>query len=239
MAGSLLYARDHRINDNITIKIPTVGEVLEDEDGYYDAVCSVVATPYEMMVKLDDIGIDFTKITEFELFCLMFNGLKEIDTSRVFGDLDLSKYHTAIDKKTSKTVLWNPENDSVIDWCIHGEIAAFLRRILFMEKDDKKPGNEEARKYMIERARKKMKRRQRDAKPEDFSRIESALVALVNTSEFHYTYETVRELTVYQFFASLRQIAHKIKFDNTMIGLYAGTVKLDDLRMEDRSWIKN
>ena len=54
----LLYADRYQINDKIHVRIPTVGEVLENEDAYFEIVYSIVATPYDMMVQLDESGLD-------------------------------------------------------------------------------------------------------------------------------------------------------------------------------------
>ena len=231
----LLYADRYNINDRIYVRIPTVGEVLENEDTYYEIVYSIIATPYDLMVQLDDNGIDFTKITAFELFCLLFGHLREMDTSLVFGDLDLSKFKTVINNQNGNLVLHDEENDITIDRAIHGQICACLRKILNIPKTEKTPGNEEARVYMLEKARKKLRRKKRQ-KQQD-SQIEDLIVALVNTAEFPYNYMSVRDISIYQFYASLKQVTHKVKFDKTMIGVYAGTVQFDKLDMDERSWI--
>lgn len=231
----LLYADRYQINDKIHVRIPTVGEVLENEDAYFEIVYSIVATPYDMMVQLDESGIDFTQITSFDLFCLLFGHLREMDTSLVFGDLDLTKFRTAVNNQNGNVVLRDEENDIVIDRAIHGQICACLRKLLNIPKTEKTPGNEEARVYMLEKARKKMKRKKRRKQQE--SQIEDLIIALVNTAEFPYDYMSVRDISIYQFYASLKQVTHKVKFDKTMIGVYAGTVPFDKLAMDERSWI--
>ena len=231
----LLYADRYNINDKIYVRIPTVGEVLENEDSYFEIVYSIVATPYDLMVQLDESGIDFTKITSFDLFCLLFGHLKEMDVSLVFGDLDLTKFKTAVNNQNGNFVLRDEENDIIIDRAIHGQICACLRKLLNIPKTEKTPGNEEARIYMLEKARKKMKRKKRQKQPD--SQIEDLIVALVNTAEFPYNYESVKDISIYQFYASLKQVTHKVKFDKTMIGVYAGTVQFDKLDMDERSWI--
>lgn len=231
----LLYADRYQINDKIYVRIPTVGEVLENEDAYFEIVYSIVATPYDMMVQLDESGIDFTKITSFDLFCLLFGHLREMDTSLVFGDLDLTKFRTAVNNQNGNVVLRDEENDIVIDRAIHGQICACLRKLLNIPKTEKTPGNEEARVYMLEKARKKMKRKKR--RKQSDSQIEDLIIALVNTAEFPYDYMSVRDISIYQFYASLKQVTHKVKFDKTMIGVYAGTVAFDKLDMDERSWI--
>ena len=71
------------------------------------------------------------------------------------------------------------------------------------------------------------------------SQIEKYIIALVNASEFPYNYETVLELTIKQFYASLHQITKKIKYDNLMIGCYAGTVDMKELDQDELNWISS
>lgn len=236
MGNSTLYETKHKINDYITIRVPTVGEIIENEDDYYGNVALIVATPFDMMVQLDDMKIDFTKINDWDLFCLLFNELRTRDLSLIFDELDLNDFVIAEDKKTGNIVLINPNTGAKIDQAIHDQICRYLRSILRLQKNDKRPANEEARKYLIERARIKMRRRKKSRAE---SQIEKYIIALVNTSEFPYTYETVLGLTINQFYASLHQIVKKIKYDNLMIGCYAGTVNMKELDQNELNWISN
>lgn len=86
---NLLYKHEYAINDKIKILIPTIGEILDKEDEYYSLVSLLTAMPIDLMAQLDDIGIDFTQINEYELFLILFEGIKSQDASLIFGDLDL------------------------------------------------------------------------------------------------------------------------------------------------------
>ena len=234
--ASKLYKTSIKVSDAISVMVPTVGQIIDNEDDYYQVACMIVATPYDMMVQLDDAHIDFTKIDDFDLFILLFENLRAMNTSLIFGELDLSGMKVARFEGTGELVLVDKERDITIDRVVHAKLCDSIRNMLHMEKNNKKPGNEEARKYLIDRERKRQKRaksKQRD------SQLENYIVALVNTEQFPYNYETVRNISIYQFYASLNQIAHKIKYDNTMIGYYAGTIKFEDLAPADRTWILN
>ena len=87
---------------------------------------------------------------------------------------------------------------------------------------------------MLEKARKKMKRRQNRA--ED-SQLESLIIAMVNTEQFKYDFEGTLELSIYQFNESVRQIIKKVDYDNRMYGIYAGTVSAKDLSPDDLNWL--
>lgn len=236
MSKCTLYDTEYKINEFVTIRVPTIGEILENEEEYFGNISLFVATPFDMMVQLDDMGIDFSKINTWDLFCLLFNELKKRDLSLIFKTPNLDDFVFAENEDGSAIVLLNPKTGDIIDKKVHAQIAAYLRSLLMLKKNDKRPANEEAKKYLLERARKKIKRYKKKLTE---SQLEKYIVALVNTAEFSYTYESVLELTIKQFYASLYQIMKKVKFDNLMIGCYAGTVNMKELSQDELSWISD
>lgn len=231
---NLLYKDRYPINDKISVMIPKVDDVLRDEDLYYGAVGMLTAAPIDMMVQLDDAHIDFSTINDYDLFLLLFPELRKMDTSLIFGNLDLSKFDLAINSQNDKVVLLDRENDIVIDRSIHGQIAATLRRIHFLERNRHKPANEEAKQYMLERARIKMNRHKN--KKHD-SQLEPLIISMVNTEQFKYDFERTKELSIYQFNASVRQVIKKVDYDNRMYGVYTGNISTKDLSHDDLTWL--
>lgn len=234
---SLLNATSVEIVPNLSLRIPTVGEILEDEDKYYGIVSSLTASPFQYMVQLDDMGIDYTQITDYQLFMMLFPMYAQSDLSLIFGDLDTSDFNVYINQDDDSQVIYSPSNNIVIDELVYNDLSDMIRKINLFEKVKSKPGNESARKYLLEKERKKQKR---NAKKPRFPYLEKMVIALVNTSEFPYNYETCMDLSIYKFNQSLQQIQRKIAFDNTMVGVYAGTV--DTSKMTDKdalSWIPN
>lgn len=231
---NLLYRDSYAINEDIVMRIPTVREVLQDEDNYYGLVYSLTSMPIDRMVQLDDLGIDFTQISDYDLFLLFFSAIRTQDTHLIFGDLDLSKFALAESDDGGSFVLVDTENDIVIDRRVQLQIAATLRRIHHLEKNRRRPGNKEAQDFMLQVEREKMKRQK---KRSTFSNLESLIVALVNTEQFCYRYDDVLDLTIYQFNESVRQIVHKVEYDNRMRGVYAGTISAKDLSQDDLNWL--
>lgn len=236
MTRNLLYRTEVKINDDISIQIPKVGDILDDEDGYYGVISMLVATPYDMMVQLDDVGIDFTKIEDYDLFLLLFRELSECDTSLIFGDLDLKAFVPMVNTKNNLVVLRDPKTGVVIDKGIYLAIGDTIRQIHHLKKENRKPANVEAKDYMIQRARKKLQRRKHQ---QDDSHLEELIVALVNTEQFTYRFNDVRDLTIYQFNESVQQVVKKIDFDNKMHGIYAGTINAKELSQDDLIWLKH
>ena len=282
---SLLKLSSIDIVPNLTLKIPTVGEILDDEKTYYSITSSLTASPFQYMVQLDDMGIDYTSIDEWELFRMLFLNYcnqelvykmkikeLEIETKKhlttsddylqcknqieilntkiqengfniIFKDFHLT---SEVDGKligfneyqynnSDEIVLFNPATQVEINRLIYNDLTDVIRKINLFEKVKYKPGNESAKKYLLEKERKKQKR---NAKKPYEPYLEKLVVALVNTEEFPYNYETCMDLSIYKFNQSFKQIQHKISFNNTMVGVYAGTVDTSKMSNKDiLSWI--
>lgn len=233
---NLLYQRQYKINDAISITIPTVEEIINNEEEYYALVSTITAMPIDFMVQLDSIGIDFTSISEYDLFLLMFETIKSKDTTLIFGNLDLTKFEIAVNEQNGTMVLIDRENEIVIDRAIHNQIAAVLRKMHHLEKNRRKPANEEAKKYMLKRAKEKQ-RRNRNRTTD--SHLESLIVAMVNTEQYKFDFESTKKLTVYQFNECVRQVIKKVDYNNRMYGVYTGHINAKELSQDDLNWLSH
>ena len=251
---SLLVCNNIDITSQISIHIPTVGEILNDEQGYYNIVGQIIASPYSRMVELDDIGIDFTTISDFDLFIMYAAIIFSQDLSLIFGNTFKSLKEKILDEKISleqkekflriiyktdnnEKCLYDAVDDIIIDNNTYQLIADTIRKINDFSKETRKPGNESAKKYLLEKKRRYQKRHAKDKyKPV----LESLVISLVNKQEFKYNYEQVIDLSIYKFNCSLKQIQHSVNFDKLMIGVYAGTV--DTTKITDKkalTWISD
>lgn len=233
---SLMRDNQYRIQDGLSIYIPTIGEIYDyDETEYYRVVQLLTAMPYDLMVQFDDIGMDYETITEYQLFLMMLENFKlqRQDMSIVFGSLDLQGLYVAEDADGARIMI-DSDSNIVINQRTQRQIADILRRIHFLEKNLKKAGNAEAKKYLIERNRLKQKRAAKKQQP---SFLDEGIIKLVNTEEFKYNYEQCMDLSIYKFNASLHQIPKKKNWEQTMNGAYFGTVDLSKLNMEKLHWM--
>ncbi|MBM6686572.1 hypothetical protein H9X90_05030 [Faecalicatena contorta] len=238
---SLLNQSSVKITDQITLNIPTIGEILDNEAMYFSIVSVMTATPYQYMVQLDDIGIDYTKITDYQLFQIFFPIYAQNDVSIIFGDLNLKDIALYHDQKTNLDVLYSPLSDTTIDEFVYYQMARTMRQINCIKYERKRPKGEHTKKYLLEKERRHLKNLERKRKNREYeqSELEKLVVALVNNNHFKYDYDSVRNLSIYNFYQSYKQIQHEINFNNIMRGVYAGTI--DTTKLQDKSclsWIK-
>lgn len=231
---SLLYNREYAVNDDIHVVIPTVGQILEDEDSYYGMITTFTAMPIDLMVQLDELGIDFTEISDYDLFLILFNGLKGQKTNLLFKDLDIDKFQLTQNQQTGDLFLINSEDHIMIDRRVYGQISAVFRKVHHIERNRRKPANDDAKKYMLQRAKEKQ-RRNKNRKVE--SQLESLIVAMVNAPEFKYDYDGAKNLSIFQFNESVRQIIKRVDYNNRMFGVYSGTINAKEMSQDDLTWL--
>lgn len=78
---SLMRGRDFKINDKITIHMPSVGDIIDyGEQKYFQLVYLFCSTSSDYKAQLDSVGIDWQKISDFEMFRQLFIGNKDQDT---------------------------------------------------------------------------------------------------------------------------------------------------------------
>ena len=114
---------------NFSVRIPTVGEILENERAYYSIVSSLTASPFQYMVQLDDLEIDYTDITDYELFKMLFLEYIKSDLTILFGDIDMSDFDIYVTKKDNKEILYSQRNNIVIDELVYNDLVDTIRKI--------------------------------------------------------------------------------------------------------------
>ena len=154
---SLLNQSSVKITDQITLNIPTIGEILDDEAMYFSIVSVMTATPYQYMVQLDDIGIDYTKITDYQLFQIFFPIYAQNDVSIIFGDLNLKDIALYHNQKTNLDVLYSPLSDTTIDEFVYYQMARTMRQVNCIKYERKRPKGEHTKKYLLEKERRHLK----------------------------------------------------------------------------------
>lgn len=232
---SFIYHNSLKISEGLVFHIPTVGEIIEyGERNYYNSAFILSAMPYDLMVQLHDAGIDFTTINDYDLFLSLFPHQSDDAFSLFLPGIVPSEFIYRRSTVTDEIELYNPKTDVVINRVAQGIIADLVRDINYFEKHINKPANRDAYEYMIKKARKRLKRAERN---KNKLQLEQLILAMVNTPEFKYNFETVRNLTIYAFNASVRQIVSRINYDHVMNGVYAGTVDYEKINKDSLDWI--
>ena len=243
---SLLNKRKLQVSTEITVHIPTLGEIRGDAESenshtdYLSLVNMFSATACDIMIELDEQGIDFTKWSDYNTFLMMFNTCKKETLEKfswlLFDDINLSTFQIVENEKTKRLTLADTASNAEIDEMVYMRLSTIFCTINGIKKNHRKMGNETMKQYAIERAKAHRKNAKR-LQQENESVFDKQIIALVNNHDFKYDFETINRLTIYDFNVSLKQLIKNQSVNNLYRGIYAGTIKYSADQNRKLNWL--
>lgn len=236
---SLLGRSNYKLTDFITVHIPTIGEIKKTETSeleYFQAISLFTKTQCDIMVELDEVGKDYTQIDNYDIFIsqfemeLKYKNIKDETWNLLFENFNRSNiiiYERYID---NQIVFGDEDRNIIIDKNIFEAIADIFRQIVFQDKNEEylKVPEKATRKYIIERA--KIKRERNKNKVKNYSsQIDGYILLLVNNCNFKYNFQTVNDVSIYDFYCSFKQIFKDKEIDGLMSAYWAGNIKPEDM----------
>lgn len=232
--------QDFIVSKHIHIRQPTLGNICDyGEESYFSMVHQLTATPSSLKAQLWKSGIDYTTITSYHLFYRFICGNYSVkQTSILFGDLDLTKFKIMQRKDNGEIVMLQMiGNDKVIiDEYTYNIITEYLRKVHFIKKDEKVPGNERTKMVLIEDALEDLQMASRN-KYQSF--LKNLISAMVNYEGFKYNHEQVWNMKINAFMDSVKR-ASKIKNADLLLqsGYSGFGINLKDIKDENKlNWI--
>jgi hypothetical protein len=222
-----LYLGDEvKIADGVSVKCPSIGQIAKyGEANYFGVAQMLCATPSSYKVQLDDMKLDWMKVSDFELFIMLSQGLKPEQTSLLLGDLDLSSLKPYAMNDGEEVVLSNSDHSIIINEVIYNILVEYLRKIHGFKKQVDKAGNDITKMVLLRVARD-------DAKKAANKPYKSFLTPLISAVKCRmgYTVDYVKSMNIYEFMSDLSRLNVIQQADAALSGMYSGFV--DTKRMD-------
>lgn len=250
----LLGGADLRLTRTVTVKHPTVADILALNGGYcceelyWAYVSAIMSDPYDYMVYLDDRKMDYEKVSAFRVFAMRWNDAQEAkllkqDPSADFMSEALEfffgKHAFKIVVINNQILLTDAEDPT---WAMNEEIfdlaCNFMYDVNCLERTSRiKPATPGHKRILIEDMRDEQKRKARDKKPpEPVTHIGDALGAVLAGGSGAITPANCADTHVYQLLSSSRAIQKKMIVQSMLNGIYTGMMKADKITNEELSW---
>lgn len=230
---SMLRGRDYQINDKILIRQPTLGEIEKlGEDKYYAMISTFTCTPFDVIAQLDDMKIDFTKITSYQLFCVLYQSLDYQSTKLLFGEIDFSKFRMVnCDDKLELHYY-----DIVIDEQTYSDIVEYIRKINMLSPPKfTKVANDYTKKKMIEYAHNDLELAKR-RKPKSI--LKTTISRVTNHPYFKYRLDEVWDMKIYAFYDSVSSINIIENSNHLCFGAYSGNLDMSKINKSEFNWLR-
>lgn len=230
-----------KINDYVTIRQPTIEEICDyGENEYYEMVYTLCAVGADLKWQLDDVGIDYTQIDDYDLFCGILSRNFDVNrTSILLGNvIDFSKMKLIHNRQIDEDVLIQVIDDRhylQIDRYIYSAMIDTIRKMHRLKRNNELPGNEATRQILIEDARDEYEEN-KDKPRKSF--LLSLISALVNSAGSNCNEDTVFNMHIYSFMDSVARIG---KIKNAELLLQSGYsgfgVDLKKINKDELNWI--
>lgn len=239
----MYFGEDYKVADGIVISQPSIGDIMRyGEENFYNMLNPFIINPTSMRVVLWQQKIDWTTMTDYELFYQLILQLKLTPdkTSMIFGDLDFSKFNlyerqNEVDGEIVKDiVMFNPEQKITIDEEIYSHIACYLRTMFNIFPKVEKAKGRTTKEWMIEEDIQNSK----NQTPTD-SNLLSMISFCLNHPGFKYKKNELKDLGIVEFNDSVQRLLVYESTSSLMKGMYSGFVDTSKIDKKEFNFMRD
>ncbi len=234
----LLYrGYDISVTDQITLHQPTLDEICQyGEQQYWSMIYTLTSVGADMKFQLYDIGIDYSKISDYELFySLLCRNFTQEKTSILLGDLDFPMFQLFQQQDSEEIVMYDEKHDILLDENTYLTIADILRKMHGLKRNNQMPANESTKQILIEDARDEYD--QNKNKPYH-SQLKNLVSTMINCEGFKYNHSEVWNMKINAFMDSVKRISKIKNADLLLHSGYSGFgVNLKEISNKQLDWL--
>lgn len=204
----LYFAEDLVVNNIIKIVQPTIGNIVSfGEDKLNASISPFVTNPTTHRLYLWKAGIDWNKLSEYQLFLMTYRSLQPEITELVFDGYDFSQLIQYVDKEEN-IVLCDQDQNVVLDEAIYQYMAQYLRTMFNRHPKVEKAKGRATKEAIIDEDEQNLAIQMKKAAANNQN--ESTLLPMisfcVNHPGFKYTTEQLKNVGIYEFMDSVQRL---------------------------------
>lgn len=222
----LYFGEDYIVNDRITIHQPSIQNIIDiGETNFYATIAPFTTNPTAFRVQLDDLGIDWNDITDFELFALLIKTISLNNTKIFFDDIDFHSFDLVAKNIETENgieqipILYSEKHDMEIDEETYLKIRKYLCYMFNVTLEEEHVKSKSLRKEILAKAR--ADNAKRLAEQKSSSLVEMISFAL-NHPGFKYKKNELRDICYIEFIDSIKRLQIYESTRALMQGNYSG-----------------
>jgi len=232
---ALLSGKQVSITDKIIYSQPKLYDVIRfGEQEYYQILSNLTAIPSDMKSVLWDAGIDWMEFSDMELFYALTHNMLIEKTNMFFPNVDFSAF-MLIKNQNDDLVMYSQKQGIMIDQFVFAKMQSCLCKSHGIKKKVERAGNKYTKQILIEEDR---QNRELNKDKEFKSNLYGLISAMVNYSGFKYNYDTVWDLTMFQFMDAVQRARLIDSTNHLLNGVYAGTIDGKKIKNEKFNWMR-
>ena len=253
------YAIKMRNNKCLEIMQPSIGDILKLGDrNVYSSITPFVTNTTSYRVMLWDMGIDWNKKTDYELFIMLVPTIKDVDFLfkisyyienpekdveneeyiKICENIDFSKLEpyrikNGQDEESNEVFLYDPDQEIIIDEETYMHIREYIRMMFNQYPKEEFAKGKLAKKWIIDEEKNNIKIESEKNKGRKKSILLPMVSSLLNNPGFKYDLEGMRNLGIFAFMDSVHRLQVYEQCIAFMGGMYSGMMDTSKLGQEE------
>lgn len=237
------FGDDYVVNDRITIHQPTIQDFINNkESNIYGVITPFITNTTGCRVRLWDMGVDWNKISNLELFSLMIKNINYQYSKIIFGDIDFPTFQLC--KKTEKgekqLTLYSPVMDLEIDENTRKKMCDYIQYAFYaFPPEEEFTSNKTLKQELINNDKQKILAQRKDQNGKKGQNLLSMISFCLNHPGFKYKKNELREVCIAEFMDSVQRLQIYESTRALYNGMYSGFVDNSKLNRNEFNFMRD
>ena len=238
----MYYGLDYKIDDQITIRQPTMGDIIEfGEQKVLSSIMPFISNPTSYRLQLWDMGVDWNKVSDYELFISLIQTADKGDTSLIFGDTDFSSLEPYVNQETNEIILINNDQTLIIDEEKYMHIREYIRLMFNQYPKVEKAKGKATKEAIIDEERMNLINNKKLNKNKKYKSMYLPLISsMINHPGFKYKKSELKEVGIVEFMDSVKRLQVYESTKALMSGIYSGFCDTSKMNLsKELNWLRD
>ena len=206
----MLLCKDYQTQGGIVIRQPRIGEIIDiGEEEFYRNLNPWVTntTSYRVALWHMEPSIDWCKITDYELFCSIYQATDPEIMTVILPNINLLSYEKklrVLGEEQYEMVLYSESEDQVIDTMTYLEISQYLRTLFNIFPKDEFGKGRATKEMMIWEDEQRMARETKGSKFQ--SSLFPLVSACINHPGFKHSLRDLPDVGMFEFMDAVNRL---------------------------------
>lgn len=239
---AVYFGEDYQVTDRIKIRQPTVQDFIDyKEDDIYSVIAPFTVNPTSFRLQLWDMGVDWNKISTYELCGNLMKSINPEFSHLIFYDLDLTSfdlYKKTLENGEVVPMLFSKKLMMEIDENTLEKMRSYIQFMFnATPKEEEFCSSKQLKLDLINKDRQELIAKQMENKPENS--MLSKISFCLNHPGFKYKKSELRNVGMVEFFDSIQRLNLYEATRALMTGSYSGFVDTSKINKEEFNFMRD
>ena len=249
----MYFGEPFNIPNGMTVLIPTVGDILKLDNSdltFYQTLYIWIANPTTYRLMLWDNNIDWNKISDYELFLMLYKTENPDVSKMMFGDVDFQSFglfHKTVQEKNEdgemidvqKVTLYSPQQDIEISEQDYTLISQYLKAAFNIYPKVEKAKGRITKESIIEEERMNLMVKESKGENTPTSSLLPLISSCINHPGFKYNLNELRDVNFVQFMDSVQRLQIYESTSALLKGAYSGFCDTSKINKDEFNFMRD